>query len=541
MTTCFALLGPTLDNGFGDKRWQRWRPSVAMCMHDDLLINRLHLLHQPKFAKLAALITRDIGQVSPETEVTTHAIDVANPWDFADVYASLHDFCRQFHFDPDDDYLVHITTGTHVQQICWFLLAESRHLPAKLLQTSPITGSGRDKDPAGTIATIDLDLSRYDALAERFAAEKHEGTALLRAGIQTRNAAYNQIIDDIEMVAVHSRAPILINGATGTGKTHLARRIYELKASRHQVAGAFVEVNCATLRGDQAMSMLFGHTKGAFTGAAQARPGLLAKADGGLLFLDEIGELGLDEQAMLLRALEEGSWLPVGSDQPALADFQLIAGTNRDLHRAVREGTFREDLLARINLWNYDLPSLRDRREDIEPNLSYELQRYADEHGRTVRFNAEAKQRFLAFANRPDAAWRGNFRDFGGAVMRLCTRAQHGRINADMVAHECQRLQADWHRLANDDNDDYAHEIDSLLGERADTLDLFDRLQLEQVLAICRQSRSCADAGRRLFAESRKHKSTANDADRLAKYLRKFGLKWSDLVGHSEPLGRAGQ
>ena len=105
--------------------------------------------------------------------------------------------------------------------------------------------------------------------------------------------------------------------------------------------------------------MLFGHTKGAFTGAEQARAGLLQQADSGLLFLDEIGEIGLDEQAMLLRALEEGSWLPVGSDTPALADFQLIAGTNRDLHEAVRKGTFREDLLARINLWQYELPSCR--------------------------------------------------------------------------------------------------------------------------------------------------------------------------------------
>jgi transcriptional regulatory protein RtcR len=101
----------------------------------------------------------------------------------------------------------------------------------------------------------------------------------------------------------------------------------------------------------------------------QERAGLLRAANNGMLFLDEIGELGLDEQAMLLRALEEKTFLPLGSDKEAHSDFQLICGTNRDLHAAVREGRFREDLLARIHLWTFVLPGLRDRREDIEPNL----------------------------------------------------------------------------------------------------------------------------------------------------------------------------
>src|SRR4029077_5505398 len=104
-----------------------------------------------------------------------------------------------------------------------------------------------------------------------------------------------------------------------------------LKRTGHQVKGDFIEVNCATIRGDAAMSALFGHVKGAFTGAVNARPGLLRTADDGMLFLDEIGELGGDEQAMLLRALEEKVFLPLGSDKETRSDFQLIAGTNRDL------------------------------------------------------------------------------------------------------------------------------------------------------------------------------------------------------------------
>ena len=130
---------------------------------------------------------------------------------------------------------------------------------------------------------------------------------------------------------MRSASPILLLGPTGAGKSLLARRIYELKKSRRLVKGPFVEVNCATVRGDAAMSALFGHVKGAFTGAVRDRPGLLLSADDGVLFLDEIGELGLDEQAMLLRALEEKRFLPLGGDQEVSSDFQLIAGTNRDL------------------------------------------------------------------------------------------------------------------------------------------------------------------------------------------------------------------
>ena len=119
----------------------------------------------------------------------------------------------------------------------------------------------------------------------------------------------------IEQVVIGSDAPMLLMGPTGAGKSQLARRIFELKQQRQQIVGRFIEVNCATIRGDQAMSSLFGHVTGAFTGATTDRPGLLRAAQDGMLFLDEIGELGPDEQAMLLREIEEGRFLPVGADE----------------------------------------------------------------------------------------------------------------------------------------------------------------------------------------------------------------------------------
>src|SRR5258706_4614758 len=311
-----GLLGATLDNGKGSERWERWRPTVALCQHEDLLIHRFELLYQKKFAGLARTVIDDIGTVSPETDVRPGEIELADPWDFEEVYGALHDFSVGYEFDTDrEEYLIHITTGTHVEQICLFLLTESRYLPAKFIQSSP--PSARLRGSPGTYEIIDLDLSRYDRIASRFQQEQMEAASFLKSGIDTRNAAFNRLIDKIEQVAIASRDPLLLMGPTGAGKSRLAKRIYELKRTRHQVKGDFIEVHCATIRGDAAMSALFGHVKGAFTGAINARPGLLRAADGGILFLDEIGELGLDEQAMLLRALEEETFMPLGSDREA--------------------------------------------------------------------------------------------------------------------------------------------------------------------------------------------------------------------------------
>jgi transcriptional regulatory protein RtcR len=274
------------------------------------------------------------------------------------------------------------------------------------------------------------------------------------------------------------------------------------------------------------MSALFGHKKGAFTGAAADRPGLLRAADKGSLFLDEIGELGLDEQAMILRAIEEKKFLPVGADRESSSDFQLIAGTNRDLGQAVAAGSFREDLFARLNLWTFELPALRDRREDIEPNLDYELDRFAEREGNRVGFNKEARRAFLAFATGPEASWAGNFRDLAASVTRMATFAPAGRIDVATVEAEKMRLK----RLWSGGGRTVADALDGLLDPAAlDSLDPFDRVQLAEVVRIARQSRTLSEAGRTLFSKSRSRRASSNDADRLRKYLQRFGLDWAAL------------
>lgn len=524
-----GFLGGTLDatGGLGEGRWNRWRPTVDLFRHPSCPIARIELITSRRLQKLFEITRKDILSLSPQTEVLAHELSFRDAWDFEEVYETLYRWVRTYPFRPEHErYLVHITTGTHVAQICWFLLAESRQLPAQLIQASPAKG---DRSQVGDYRIIDLDLSRYDKIARRFAIERNDHISFLKSGIETRNPAFNRLIEQIELVAMRSHDPILLEGPTGAGKSQLARRIYHLKRDRRLVKGDLVEVNCATLRGDAAMSTLFGHVKGAYTGALTDRPGLLKAAHEGVLFLDEIGELGLDEQAMLLRALEDKTFLPVGSDKPTRSDFELLAGTNRALKERVQAGQFREDLLARINLWSFRLPSLADRPEDISPNLDYELQRWEERHGQRLTINRQARESFLEFAHSAEARWPGNFRDFNAAVTRMGVLCEGLRIDEGVVEAELLRLKERWEqpRASSAPSEESLRAL--LSEEQWAQLDRFDRVQLADVVSVCRESHSLSEAGRKLFAASRSKKVVINDADRLRKYLARFKLSF-DLV-----------
>ena len=530
-----SILGTNLDHrGLGQRRWLRWRPTVSMFMQDDFHIDQLILIYQRDEQLLADLTFDDIQTIAPQTQIQCHCVDYDDPWDFEQVYAVLHDMSRCYTFDIERyNYYIHITTGTHVAQICLYLLNEANYLPGKLVQTSPDRKTGA---PQGQYQIIDLDLSRYDQIASRFEHESKQGISYLKNGIETCNPAFNTLIQQLEQVSIRSVHPILLTGATGVGKSRLAKRIYALKKQRGQIKGRLVEVNCATLRGDHAMSALFGHHKGAFTGAVLSRIGLLREADQGLLFLDEIGELGLDEQAMLLRAIEEKTFMPFGSDQETHSDFQLIAGTNCNLFEQVKEGAFREDLLARINLWHYQLPALKDRIEDLAPNIQHELERYTAKAGYKVDFNKTAKEHYLHFAHSKQALWKANFRDLNSSIIRMATLATGGRITEAIVAIEIQRLQSDWQRYQTETSDHSLEQTEQqtdlvqLLGaDYRQKFDVFEYTQLQQVIAVCKTSPSLAAAGRSLFNISRTLKSNRNDSHRLRQYLAKYGISFAEI------------
>jgi DNA-binding NtrC family response regulator len=219
-----------------------------------------------------------------------------------------------------------------------------------------------------------------------------------------------------------TNAAVLITGESGTGKELVARAVHERSVYR---AGPFVAVNCGALPATLIAAELFGHEKGAFTGAVQRRIGRLESAHRGTIFLDEIGDLPLELQAHLLRFLQERTIDRVGGSKPIEVDARVICATNLDLAKAVREGRFREDLYYRLNVLSLRLPALRDRGDDIELLATFFLRKFAAEHGRTVAgFSDDARQRIR------EHSWPGNVRELIGRLRRAIVMAEGALIDA---------------------------------------------------------------------------------------------------------------
>jgi PAS domain S-box-containing protein len=235
-----------------------------------------------------------------------------------------------------------------------------------------------------------------------------------------QSAALKAVLEDVTQVAV-TDTTVLILGETGTGKELIARTIHERSRRANR---PLITINCAAIPAALMESEFFGHEKGAFTGATQRREGRFALADQGTIFFDEIGELSPDLQAKLLRVLQEGEFAPVGASQTRKVDVRVIAATNRDLQKGVRDGTFREDLYYRLNVFPIQLPPLRDRREDIAPLAAAFAQKFAQRMGRRIEpLSAECQQRLEAYS------WPGNIRELQNVVERAVITSHDGYLN----------------------------------------------------------------------------------------------------------------
>lgn len=251
-------------------------------------------------------------------------------------------------------------------------------------------------------------------------------TGQLRGTLVYRSAVMQELVESIAFVA-RSTAPVLLLGESGSGKERVARAIH---AGGARASQPFVAVNTAAIPEALLESEVFGHVKGAFTGASQARRGLLVEANGGSLLLDEIGDMPLMLQPKLLRVLQFGEARPVGSDRFGYVDVRIIAATHRDLGVLVDEGRFREDLRYRLNVIPLVVPPLRDRLEDIEPLANQFLE---DAYERTpespVRSISEGAMKVLR-----EAPWRGNVRELENAIERLVVLGKNAEITTNDLA-----------------------------------------------------------------------------------------------------------
>jgi DNA-binding NtrC family response regulator len=256
--------------------------------------------------------------------------------------------------------------------------------------------------------------------------------AALTSGNASTNKSNNQAVSGMIGASpvmkdifsrIHKVAPtaatVLIHGETGTGKELVARAIHT-ESKRN--GKPLISVNCAAIPETLIESELFGHEKGAFTGAASQRDGLVAAADGGTLFLDEIGELPLEAQARLLRVLQEGEVRPIGSVESRKVDVRLVAATHRDLRKLSSEGKFREDLYFRINVIQLTVPPLRDRGKDIMALTEALCARYSEQFNRTpMNLSPEAIQAITTYT------WPGNVRELENAIQRAVILCEDGR------------------------------------------------------------------------------------------------------------------
>lgn len=245
--------------------------------------------------------------------------------------------------------------------------------------------------------------------------------------------------EHIRLVAPVDTLTVLVRGASGTGKEYVARQIHALS---ERADAPFIAVDCGALPKELAASELFGHVKGAFTGAVEEKTGMFAAANHGTLFLDEVGNLNMEVQMLLLRALQEKRFRPVGSKTEVQADIRLVAATNEDLGKAIVEGRFREDLFHRLNEFPLYVPLLAECPEDIIPLAEFMLEAANRELGKEVKgFDRETQKRLKAYP------WPGNIRELKGVIKRAALLAKDGWITAGDLELPDKRLKPDGYAL----------------------------------------------------------------------------------------------
>jgi DNA-binding NtrC family response regulator len=277
-------------------------------------------------------------------------------------------------------------------------------------------------------ATIAAGIKRRRKEEERRTLRRAMSKAVDRGEIIGRSDLMQEVFRLVEQVAP-ARSTVLITGESGTGKELIAKAIHEAST---RAGRPFVTVNSSNIPSELLESELFGHTRGAFTGAVAAKKGLFEVADGGSIFLDEIGDIPPETQVRLLRVIQEREFTPLGDTTPRRVDVRIIAATNIDLKEAVRQGSFREDLYYRLAVVPIELPPLRDRREDILPLSQHFIQKYNEENGREV--SDQMAPEVLALLE--TYSWPGNVRELENTVERAVVIAPGNEISKECLRPE---------------------------------------------------------------------------------------------------------
>lgn len=392
--------------------------------------DRVYLLTNYEFARgknYCAWLEKRAGY--SDRQVDLYQVDLRSPIDYAAIYAEVSSHLKGAGLPRDEvDLTFHLSPGTPAMAAIWIILAKTR-FPAKLIQTSREHGL----EPVNFFFDLASDflpefLQRTGERIARLSEGAKESTPEF-AKIIHRSPVVSRQIELARRIAALD-VPALILGETGTGKELFAEAIH---AASTRASNAFVAVNCGAIAPEMANSELFGHKRGAFTGAVSARKGHFVEASGGTLFLDEVGDLPLDTQVRLLRALQAGEVTPLGESKPMKVDVRVIAATHRDLAADVAAGRFREDLFHRLAVGIIRLPPLRDRDQDVSILLDHFLaQINADAKGRP-----ETQEKKISSGARKvlaSYAWPGNIRE----LYHTLVRASIWSVGDEITASDAQ-------------------------------------------------------------------------------------------------------
>jgi len=394
-------------------------PIVSLLTHRHY--DRVILFDTPGTQEVTDLTRRAIAGISKDISVSIKKIPLSDPTSYDQILNGIRSHLPEIAAECDDaSFDISVASGTPQMHSCWMLLSASGEIPSRIVNIRPLR-----------FVTNELPLINETDLSERIFPQVRAEIVPTPNDSETDFQAPQEVQSRLGIVGDHesvrkalevcalladSQSPILILGETGTGKELFARYIHELSG---RTENPFVAVNCAAIPEDLLESILFGHRKGAFTGALQDQVGKFDAADSGTLFLDEIGELPMPAQAKLLRVLQDGMVEPLGHKEPHKVNVRLVSATNKKLRQMVKKGKFREDLFFRLNVGEIMLPSLRERRSDIPKLALRTLDQLNQSLKSPKRLSSDALSRLQSHN------WEGNIRDLQNVIersVRLCLR-----------------------------------------------------------------------------------------------------------------------
>lgn len=380
----------------------------------------IYLFNTPTTDTISLKTKEAISYLYPKTIVEILNLTIDDPTDYKQILNGLRKHNKRI-LDQigTHDFFVSVASGTPQMHACWVLLTASGEISAKILHVRPpkfVTKA------SPLVSEVDLTFHEFPTVRFQqntfpFIEDKDTDleSAIANLGIAGDHPSMRKVIEICAMIS-KSQSPVLISGETGTGKELFAKLIHRLS---ERPKDAFVTVNCAAIPEDLVESLLFGHKKGAFTGAIVDQEGKFDAADNGTLFLDELGELPFVSQAKLLRVLQDGLVEPIGKNKPHKVNVRVIGATNHDLRKLVMQGKFRQDLFYRLNVGEVKLPPLRDRRSDI-PKLALGI---LDKINSSLHHPKRLTTKALSRLQSHD--WPGNVRDLENVIersLRLCRK-----------------------------------------------------------------------------------------------------------------------